>query len=300
MPRNDPHRPGAINPTEYAFVAIQYSKDMDEWPPLATFQQELFASHRKATGGTFSSHKHGGSCHVCGAHAHYTCIFHHEPTNEYIVTGFECADTLDGGATNGLTDLRDRYRKAVGDVRKRRAGKEKAKVLLEDQGLSRAWELSLEDEPPHPLVWREHDVLKDIVRKLTIYGSLSDPQFDFLQTLVKKIDNVDEFLAKEKIRREVSQFIGTVGEYHVFRGEVISTSDFETRFGWGGLTVLKDADGNVAKVWRRLKAGGGGTKLAERGDRVSFEGKVKAHEVYQEENTTLFAGRFRKAGPTNN
>lgn len=297
MPRKDIHRPGAINPTEYAFVAIQYSKDMEEWPPLANYQLELFTSHRKATGGKFSTHDHGGSCHVCGAHALYTCIFHHEPTNEYIVTGFECADTLDGGATQGLTDLRDRYRKAVQDVRKRRAGKEKAKVLLEDQSLSRAWELSLETEAPHPLVRREHDILKDIVRKLTIYGSLSDPQYGFLQTLVTKIDNIEEFLAKEKVRREVSQFIGTVGEYATFRGVVTSVANFENRWGTGGLTVLKDDAGNVAKVWRRL---GRGTALAEKGDRVSFEGKVKAHEVYREENTTLFAGRFRKAGPNNN
>lgn len=73
--RTDIHRPSAIKPEEYEFVAFNYIGSSDLGALFALKQQkEIFWAHMKQTGGKFSGHEHGGTCFVCGAFACYLII----------------------------------------------------------------------------------------------------------------------------------------------------------------------------------------------------------------------------------
>ena len=85
MKRQDIHRPSVIKPEDYDFVAIVSHDDEDGMLNMA--ERVLLAQHIKQSGGKFSQHAHGGSCHICGAHAFTIAYFHHHPSNQYICTG---------------------------------------------------------------------------------------------------------------------------------------------------------------------------------------------------------------------
>ena len=139
--RTDVHRPSAINTNDYAYVAIEYMKVEDIGAiEILIAERERFQAHQEKTGAQWSTHQHGGNCHVCGAHCVYTFIFHHLPTNTYIRTGSTCVDKMDCDCGDAFRVL-ERVKKGVADAREFKAGKTKAKLLLEDEGFGRAWEL---------------------------------------------------------------------------------------------------------------------------------------------------------------
>jgi hypothetical protein len=97
MTRTDIPRPGAILPSEYGGVGFSYSPRTGD--VLADAQDALaerarIRAHMQRTGGRYSGHEHGGSCHVCGASAIYLVVFYHRATNTYIQTGMDCADNM--------------------------------------------------------------------------------------------------------------------------------------------------------------------------------------------------------------
>jgi hypothetical protein len=91
MTRTDIHRPSVINPDDYQFVS--FHSHHDDYV-VNLIEQERFRAHMSKTGGKFSDHNHGGSCHVCGAHAMTVAQFHHVPSNTYVQTGEDCAEKL--------------------------------------------------------------------------------------------------------------------------------------------------------------------------------------------------------------
>ncbi len=133
--RTDIHRPSAINPTEYAFVACDslYSNETS----FIRAQREIIANHQARTGGVWSDHQHGGTCHVCGAAAMYLAVYHHRPTNTYIQTGEDCADKMSLGQPAAFRCIRD----AVKRDREVQAGKRKAQEVLAANDLSAAWDV---------------------------------------------------------------------------------------------------------------------------------------------------------------
>lgn len=136
--RTDVHRPGAIQPDDYQFVAMGYMKCQGLEDVLAIeHNRKLLHEHQERTGGKFANHEHGGSCQCCGAHCLYNVIFHHAETNEYIRVGTICAEKLDMGDPR----LFRTFRKHVADARKRKAGKAKAKLILEENWMEDAWAL---------------------------------------------------------------------------------------------------------------------------------------------------------------
>jgi len=144
MARTDIHRPSVIVPTDYQFVAIGNMKieSLGDCYEM-TYQRKVLREHMERTGGRFSMHEHGGNCHVCGAHCCWTIVFYHQKTNTYIRTGSDCADKLDMAYDQG--DL-DRFKKSVATAEKNRAGKAKAKLMLEKAGLGAAWDIHLKHE----------------------------------------------------------------------------------------------------------------------------------------------------------
>ncbi len=227
MQRTDIHRPAEINPEDYNFVGYQYLKinDIGDAAFLGDERRRI-QRHMERTGGKFSTHEHGGNCHICGAHCIYTAVFYHKPTNVYIKTGLECADKLDR-AVDG-TEFRKQVRAALEAV----AGKRKAKAVLEQNGLGGTYlvydalttlfrdgkalgQLWLDlggnavhhyDGKPNtrnPL-WEEYTIT-DIVGKLVKYGNISDAQIGFLQKLVARIEGRPALWAERKAQQEAKE-----------------------------------------------------------------------------------------------
>ena len=139
MKRTDIHRPSAIQPSEYSFVAFDYlgGSDLDVLRMLGTERQRV-QTHMKMTNGKWAQHEHGGTCYVCGAFAIYLAIWYHQPSNSYIKTGEDCAQKMDMSYSE---DDFNRFRRVIGDARETQAGKKKAQTVLADNGLSRAWDI---------------------------------------------------------------------------------------------------------------------------------------------------------------
>lgn len=201
MSRTDIHRPSAINPEDYDFVAFNCVKLESTGDMMFLNQQRLLlANHKERTGGDFSHHEHGGNCMVCGSvNAVYTATFYHEKTNTYVRVGTDCTDKL----WSGLSFEMSRFRKHADDARKNQAGKQKAQALLADRGLERCWEINVA-EWNESMKWEERTI-RDITDKLVRYGSLSEKQFDFLSSLLGKIDGRVAVEAKRKAEADAAK-----------------------------------------------------------------------------------------------
>ena len=101
QPRQDDHRPSAICPDDYTYVACECVKIEGLGDCLFIQQQrEIINRHMARTGGHYSTHIHGGNCHICGSvNMIYSILYYHEKTNSYMRCGEDCAYKLDlGGA----------------------------------------------------------------------------------------------------------------------------------------------------------------------------------------------------------
>lgn len=205
--RTDTHRPSVINPEDYSFVAYGYQR-VDGIADIAFMQQQRAArdEHMRRTGGTWSQHDHGGSCHICGANAIYTVIFYHASTNSYIFTGTECADKL------GHDDA-DAFRRHMSDARKNAAGKAKAKLILADENIEGAWAI---------YEAHSHKIIADIVDRLVKYGDISERQI----ALVRKImDGMTQRIAERETAAPVP-----VGRVTIV-GKILSFKVVPSQFG---------------------------------------------------------------------
>src|SRR3954467_8647095 len=99
MKRTDTHRPSAIIPSEYTWVAQEVAPIFGLGDcHFILAERERIRAHMDRTGGTYAGHAHGGNCMVCGnANAIYTILFYHEPTNSYVRMGERCAMKCDMG-----------------------------------------------------------------------------------------------------------------------------------------------------------------------------------------------------------
>ena len=255
MLRIDPHRPSAIEPLDYEYVGIENDKIDDvvggAW--LLAEHRRIIREHQTRTGGTYSRHRHGGNCHVCGAHCVYSVLFHHAKTNTYIRVGFDCAAKLDMGDPR---DFRN-YRTACKAALELKAGKTKAAVILADAGLARAWELydAATDAlqtigayvPPaegsgrdYGYKTRDYATLCDVIGKLVKYGGISEKQTALVARLVDRIDNRKRIEAERAAEKAATAPCPT-GRQTV-TGEVLKTDYHVTRYGETlKMTVKTDA-----------------------------------------------------------
>jgi hypothetical protein len=271
MARTDAHRPAAIVPADYDYVAHRYfGPDALEVNPAGA---RLVREHMDRTGGKYSGHEHGGSCHICGAHALYTAVFYHRPSNAYIITGLDCADKMGFDSGDG-----DAFRKQIRAALEARAGKRKAEAVLEQNGLGAAWAVYC-----GPYSDRfEESTITDIVGKLVKYGSISDKQMSFVGSLLNKINNRVEIAKARAAADAASTHIGTVGERREFTATVVFVASFETQFGTMFVNGLKDQAGNVV-IYKGSKS------LAAKGDMVKFVATVKEHGTREGVKQTIVA-----------
>ena len=276
MTRQDIHKPSSINPADYLYVTVEYEKGMS-WKELAHLQTDL-QRHMERTGGKWSTHEHGGTCHVCGAWAQYTVVFHHPKTNTYIRTGFDCAEKV------GIGDaaLFRTFRKQVKDIRDRKAGKAKAELTLTEAGVGRAWmiyEMStdelreLEAYDGKVYSWA-YLTLRDIVGRLVKYGSVSEKQIDFLGKLVNQIDGAKQARIEKEAERAAEKAnaspVPDDNERHIVAGVVLSTKYVDTMYGESFKMLLKTEEGY--KLWGTVPSA---IDNLDRGDKISFVARLE-------------------------
>lgn len=284
MARIDIHRPSAIIPSDYVFVcAFSYSEAALE-PGVLDVERRMLEQHMARTGGEFSKHEHGGSCHVCGAWMVDYAIFYHAPSNTYIKTGFDCAQKMEFHDTNLFKKVRDRRIAAE----QSRAGKLKAKGLIESMGLNLATAESvfvadtfgpiantdLVDKYAE-LKWFENTLYAacDIIRALVKWGSISDKQWAYLGKCLERIAGakaaLDTRVADEAAKHANSK-PAPEGKV-VVQGKIISTKVSENNFGGYDYKMLVEhADG--WRVWVTIPAALGD---AQKGWEVEFTATLK-------------------------
>lgn len=275
--RTDIHRPSAIIPEDYEFVAAMTRADSLEGAIQLEGERQRLRAHREATGGRYSDHDHGGSCHVCGASFIDYAIFHHAPTNTYIHTGFDCAEKLGGGDPEAFKAIRDERRA----LEKAKAGKMKARAQLKERGLLERVEaifdtglgnvVHAEGHPDHfegldrDLQERgeaEEWTIADMVRKLIRYGSLSEKQWGYMRSLFEKLDRLPEFQAKRDEERAKAE-PAPEGRM-VVTGKVATLKTQESQ--WGAQVKMLLLEDRGFKVWTTVPRG----LDVERGDRVQL------------------------------
>ena len=281
--RTDCHSPANIVPADYEYVAQDCVKIEGLGDCYyAKEQREIIRRHMARTGGTYSRHRHGGNCGVCGSvNAVYTVLFYHAKTNTYVRTGQECAQLIDARAAEGVTRMRD----AVRDAREFQKGKAKAKAILADAGLAAAWDIFANTSAPNPPAdysemtpaqIREHRAavaadrdaatIRDIVGKLVKYGSVSEKALGFVRSLLDLIARAPVIEAA----REAEQAAAAPcpeGRVEV-TGEILSVRVDEGPYGDVTKMLVRAAQG--FKVWCSMPAHANASK----GDKITFKAQL--------------------------
>ena len=289
MTRTDEHRPSAINPGEYQWVAQEYAKveDLGDAYFLQS-ERKIIQDHMKRTGGTYSRHEHGGNCMVCGSvNALYTILFYHEKSNTYVRMGADCAQKCDIAGNYGDVDA---FRTKVQNAREAQAGKKKAQALLTEQHLSQAWELyktsnlpcncgskgssDIHDETyvfrctcPFRSFKYEETTIVNMVGNLVKYGNLSEKQFNFIKILLEKIDKRAEIEAARNVEKEAAANCPS-GKIRV-RGKVLSVK-VDNNGPYGPTTKMLVQHESGWKVWGTRPSG----TNVDRGDVIEFNATV--------------------------
>lgn len=266
MQRTDVHRPSAIDPADYSFVAIECMKldgDLGAIEALR-IERERLRAHMEQTGGTYSHHAHGGNCMVCGnAQAIYTALFYHAKTNTYIRMGRDCADKCEMGNEQAFRRIMD----SVQAAREARAGKLKARGILDDLGLPDAW--ALYERGHSEGDGYEENTIRDIVGKLIRYGSISDAQANFVRKLFAQIPERKakaERIAAERAAAEPAP----TGRFKL-EVEVISVREQESDFGTRTVMTVKAIQGGWL-AWGTAPLG------VERGNRITLSATFEPSE----------------------
>jgi hypothetical protein len=264
--RTDEHKPSAIVPADYDFVANGCIRFEGIGTCAIILQErEILRAHMARTGGCFAHVETTGNCMVCGSvNMMYDLIFYHAKSNSYISMGSDCAAKIFDGADFGHS----RFRKKIHDVREAQAGKRKAEALLGDAGLSAAWALYVADMAtlPNPLPYEER-VIRDMVGKLVQYGNISEKATNYMRALVEKIPGRDQRNAERAEKWALEQLTAEAcpkGRVKV-EGTVIKTDTRETQFGIVEKMLVKSDKG--FRVWSTIPAA---MPTPERGARVAF------------------------------
>lgn len=265
--RTDIHRPSVIEPAHYDFVAFEYLKAEGDLLGNALFLQAERArirAHMSRTGGTYSHHAHGGNCHICGAHAVYTALFFHTPSNAYVRTGLDCAQKLE---CHGIEAFRANVRGAL----ENQAGKRKAQATLEVEGLEKAWEVYTATNNPDKF---EELTIVDIVGKLVQYGNVSDKQMAFVRKLVSNLANRATIEAERAAKNEAAKPLPVSDKRVKITGTVVTIKKPAEFLGGDPWRILVEhADG--WKVWGSRPAS---LSDVARGDEVEFSAAVTASD----------------------
>ena len=268
MRRTDIHRPAAILPEDYRFVAFEAIKIEGIGDCIvAQMNRERIRADMARTGGTYSRHAHGGNCMVYGnANAIYTALFYHAPTNTYVRMGQDCAAKVEMGLDRAAFT---RFRDGVHQWQEARAGKRKAEGALTERGLAEAW--ALYTAPGASYTRYEESTIVDIVSKLVRFGSISDKQYAFIERLLVKVRDRARTDAERAVETAAALPIPEeiVGKRATVIGKVLSVKVVESAYG-GQTKMLVKTDAGW-KLWVSVPS----HVAIERGHRVKFDARIE-------------------------
>lgn len=280
MPRTDAHRPSAINPAEYHYVACDYYGQTWGRDPFIEQERKNLRAHMERTGGRYAHKYNAGTCHICGAVALTVFKYHHESSNTYIVTGEDCAYKMEIGDPKVFKAVR----RHIVNGRKVGKGKALAAETLALLGLSDAYRVYEAGYHMNEVNTRkQEEIVISIVGKLVKYRTMSEKQVELVRKLVSDIADRPRREAEAAARRaeEVAkaEWIGTIGERVDLDLTVAFRTSFETQFGICHVHSMRDAAGNVV-VYK-------GNRIAEKGQRITMKATIKEHAVYKDLKQTV-------------
>ena len=284
MKRNDIHSPANIKVEDYQFLCCLYSGS-DPFMQMAMAYGKKILMDAVSRGHKFSRHEHGGTCHICGAHAVHTAVFIHVPSGDMIKTGMDCAEKMDMDDANAFRN----YRKCAADARKRKAGLAKARLLLADHGMEAIADADVagglldwsamhnRTDLPGMLRFKQEEriaTVRDIYRRLVSYGNLSEAQWKFMARLWAEIQDFNPVAIVAKREAEKAQMGDISDGRQDIEGEVVSIklADYNAPFPQDKMLV-KLANG--AKVFGSIP---GSICRVHRGQHVKFSAAVQRKE----------------------
>lgn len=270
--RTDPHCPKNIKPDDYRFVVVRSRED-------ALFGMngaKIVSEDMEMTGGKFEHHSKGG-CNICGAYMIDYAVFHHMPSNTYIVTGCDCAAKLDGGHEDDFRYIAQKRRAAAKRKEKTAAAADYLDSLgildyvenmffegdiggcvrnynveselgedytyresvNEDAARYFGDEVANADAPPYMLERAINDffTVVDMVRKLVKYGNWSDKQADFAVKLVENMKALPDRVGIWKAKEEARPD-APEGRIEII-GKVIGVKWIENVYGYNNASTKK-------------------------------------------------------------
>ena len=288
--RTDVHRPSAFNHDDYDFVCCG-SYNLDPACPLKSIAvreaEQFLRDYQARTGAKFSTHEHGGLCHVCGANFLDFAVFLHRPSGDLIRVGADCAAKISDGEPLAQFSI---YRDKAAAARRRARGIKIGRERLEERCPAAAAILDARDEyeantprdretgaPLDGSRWisetYEQATISDIVGRLYHKGSLSEAQWNFLDALCERQADHDRRAAERAAERESRPEIPSdvLDGRVVVEGEIVALKEVETDFGLATRILVKTDAGWV--VWGTRPSS---IDDAERGDRVRFACRIAA------------------------
>lgn len=271
--RTDAHRPGAIVPADYVYVlSYALATTVDGWPVPPVNVDAVIDITRDAGAAGHRVFGSLGRCGVCGACYKYGDLWRHEPSGEIVHLGHDCADKYELVADRQCFEREldgARVRSAREHVREMRA-EQVTSFLAAHEGLAADLEC-------------DHDVTRDLMAKLALYGSLSPAQVALAHKLAAD--------ARRRAQWEADRATETLvaapqGKRQTFTGEIVGAKVLESQYGatlkitvkvttadggswlaWGTCPrAISDAvhEADEADAWRAS----GGSNQATTGDRL--------------------------------
>jgi hypothetical protein len=260
--RTDCHRPSAIVPNDYEYVACEYTRgDFSSNLCVCESERTILRAHQAQTGGHVL-HEEGSPCDVCGSpKLVYGLMFHHAPSNVYVRVGEDCAHKLGLGGTGKF----NAFKRTLREQAEVYAGKQKAQRILAERGLSALWDIAFAQDRTGFAY--EEGTITDIVGKLVRYGSVSDKALSFAESLIGKIAKRAEIAAQRAAEQEAAAPFPITDARIEIVGMVLTTKLQDSDFGstW---KMLVRADAGW-KIWVTCP----GNPL--KGDRVKFFAKIQ-------------------------
>jgi hypothetical protein len=257
MRRTDPHRVGAIIPTDYTKI-LWYALPKYDQPAMGIDCESRRGGQHggdhcciarlRQTGATFSTFGGVGKCSVCGAAYAYGEIWRHEPTGEHIHVGHDCADKYGLFSDRSAWVVWHRQQTRLrAQARREKKFKMAALRFLEARPALRLAMAALpvaatEGVEPFPV-----RTLRDMSAKLNRYGSLSEKQVEFAVRLAAEITNPTPVVEE----RHVPAPEGRV----TVRGRIVSAKVHDGSFGSSyKMTVKVETPDGSWLVWATIPA----------------------------------------------
>lgn len=250
MTRSDIHRPSMINPADYRYVCMLYSPSCGDPMAdalIAKAARETLERFRSTTNATWSQHKGGECCGVCGTRCIYQAVFCHTATNKLIRIGIDCTEKMFADDDDAFRPIRadiSEIKDLVAVERRNKAGRLKAAAVLQLSGQLAAWDIYVAKDQST----RESATICEMVDQLVRYGALTESQHEYIDTLLSNIQNADQIAAAKQAAWDAAEPV-PAGR-HEISGRMISVKTQDTAYGAAVKCLLLDDRG--FKIWMTM------------------------------------------------